>query len=142
MSEIKQKLEEVKAEAWTFYKIWRSEKTFSPALNCYVRVSLIGWNHLVGNGNNKQRHPKDVFRRMKLLPYAKEIINKSTTIQNITVKNGLTYYALEAMIMVKGREDIEEYRKIRVIIIEDRQKYKVFFSIMDKKNNGKNGHKK
>ncbi len=69
---------------------------------------------------------------LKLLPYAKEIIEKSTTIQNVATKGERTFYALEAMVMVK-HDGNEVLRKVRVIIIEDKEKNRIFYSVMDKK---------
>lgn len=86
----------VKAKAWQYYKKWRNEKTYSPALKSKINISLKGWHHLVGSSGYKKRSIGDVYRRLKLLPYAKKIIQKSTTIQNISKRRGIKYYALEA----------------------------------------------
>lgn len=59
---------------------------------------------------------------------AREIIEESATIQNIIQKKGTIFYALEAIKEIRG-----EYRKIRVVIIEDKKKNKIFLSVMDKK---------
>ncbi|MCX6783605.1 MAG: hypothetical protein NT141_00825 [candidate division WWE3 bacterium] len=125
-----------KQKAWEFYNKWRQEATYSPALKCNVRISLKGWNHLAGNidheGYGKKRTASDAYRRLMLLPYAKGIIEKSTTIQNIITKNGRTFYGIEAMVIVK--EDGKELpRKVRVVLIEDAAGNKIFYSVMDKK---------
>ena len=70
---------------------------------------------------------------LKLLPFAKQIIEESRLIQNIRKAKGRTYYALEAMLEVEENGS-KEFRKIRVIILEDYKKNKIFYSIMDKKN--------
>lgn len=121
-----------KQEAWEFYKKWRHEETYCPALKSKIRISLIGWRHISGSTGSKKRTFKDSFRRMKLLPYAKEILQTSTTIQNITIKNGRTFYALEAMTIIK-EDNFKSLRKIRVIVVEDKQQNKIFYSVMDKK---------
>jgi hypothetical protein len=125
-------IKQAKQEAWEFYSKWRTSKTYSPALKTEVRISLMGWRHITGATGAKKRTLHDTFRRLKLLPYAKQIIETSTTIQNVTEKYGRTFYALEAMVMVKenGKEAL---RKVRVILIEDKQGNKVFYSVMDKK---------
>ncbi|OGE19891.1 hypothetical protein A3A14_03255 [Candidatus Daviesbacteria bacterium RIFCSPLOWO2_01_FULL_43_38] len=92
----------------------------------------MGWRHISGATGAKKRTFNDTYRRMKLLPHAKEIIEKSTTVQNITVRNGKTFYALEAMVVVKD-DGSKSLRKVRVILVEDKSKNKVFYSVMDKK---------
>lgn len=97
-----------------------------------VVVSLKGWKHLTGVTGFKKRSFNDIYRRLKLLPYADEIIKTSTTIKNIVIKNKRKYYAIEAVIKVKEGE-IEMFKKIRVIIQEDKNKIYRFYSVMDKK---------
>lgn len=126
-------MKKVKQEAWEFYDSWRKVKSFSPALQSEIKVSLLGWRHISGATGAKKRTFNDVYRRLKLLPYAKQIIETSTTIQNIVDRGGKTFYAIEAMVMI---EEIgsKELRKIRVILIEDKNKNKIFYSVMDKRN--------
>lgn len=126
------KIQKIKQEAWEFYDSWRKVKSFSPALNSEVRVSLLGWRHISGATGSKKRTFSDTYRRLKLLPYAKQIIETSTTIQNITTKGKRIFYALEAMTMVKENNK-QSLRKVRVILIEDKKKNKIFYSVMDKK---------
>jgi hypothetical protein len=132
-------LKKVKLEAWKFYDAWRNKKTYSIALKSDVRISLMGWKHISGATGAKKRTYQDTYRRMKLLPYAKEIIEKSTTIQNVTTKGKRTFYALEAVVMVKHNGN-ETLRKIRVIIVEDKNKNKIFYSVMDKKQKSGTPH--
>jgi len=42
------KLKKVKQEAWEFYDSWRKVKSYSPALQSEVRISLLGWRHISG----------------------------------------------------------------------------------------------
>lgn len=130
------KIQKVKQEAWEFYDSWRKVKSFSPALNSEVRISLMGWRHISGATGAKKRTINDTYRRLKLLPYAKQIIETSTTIQNITTKGKRIFYALEAMLEVKENRK-KDLRKIRVILVEDKQKNKIFYSVMDKKQKEK-----
>lgn len=125
-------LKKVKQEAWIFYNSWRKIKAYSPALQCEVRISLLGWRHISGASGAKKRTHSDVYRRLKLLPYAKQIIESSTTIQNISIKNKRTFYVLEAMLEVE-ESGSKSFRKIRVILVEDKKKNKIFYSVMDKK---------
>ena len=126
------RLKKIKQEAWEYYNTWRQEKTYSPAFKSELKISLMGWRHISGATGYKKRTLHDTYRRLRLLPYAKEIIEKSTTIQNVTTKGKRTFYALEAMIMVK-EEDKEALRKVRVIFVEDTKGNKIFYSVMDKK---------
>lgn len=126
-------LKKVRDEAWKFYQEWRKEKTYSPAFKSEIRISLKGWTHLSGSDRAKRKRTyKDAYRRYKLLPYAKEIIETSTTIQNITEKRGRKFYALEAVVEV-SYNDKKENRKIRVILIEDKLGNKIFYSVMDRR---------
>ncbi len=123
----------VKDEAWIFYQEWRKEKTYSPALKNEIRISLLGWKHLSGSDKaRKRRTYQDAYRRYKLLPFAKEIITTSTTIQNITTKRNRKFYALEAVLKV-SYDGKKEDRKIRVILIEDKLQNKIFYSVMDRR---------
>ena len=63
-------LKKVKEEAWVFYRKWRKEKTYAPAFKSEVRVSLMGWRHISGATGYKKRTLHDIYRRLKLLPYA------------------------------------------------------------------------
>ena|SRR3989344_50638 len=125
-------LKKVKQEAWDFYQKWRKEETYSPAFKSTIRVSLIGWKHISPFGGIRKRTYQDAYRRYKLLPHAKEIIEKSTTIQNVVEKGGRKFYALEAMVKVAYKNNPED-RKVRVILVEDKLGNKVFFSVMDRK---------
>ena len=126
-------LKKVRQEAWEFYQNWRKQKTYSPALKSEIRISLKGWAHLSGSDKaRKKRTQKDAYRRYKLLPHAKEIIETSTTIQNITEKRNRKFYALEAVVEV-SYNDKKEDRKIRVVLIEDKLGNKIFYSVMDRK---------
>lgn len=96
-------------------------------------MSLKGWAHLSGSDKaRKRRTHKDAYRRYKLLPYAKEIIKTSTTIQNITEKGNRKFYALEAVMKVSYNHN-KENRKIRVVLIEDNLGNKIFYSVMDRR---------
>lgn len=121
-----------------FYKNWMREKHYCPAFKEEIIVSFKGWNHLVGNKDNKKRPAGDVYRRLRLLVHAREIINTSTTIQNVTHKYGNVYYSLEAMRIVENKTG-KEWRKVRVILEEDKMMHKTFLSVMDKKQKSPEG---
>ncbi len=58
-------LKQVKQEAWKYYKKWRKVKTYSPALQSEVRISLMGWRHITGATGAKKRTYHDTYRRIK-----------------------------------------------------------------------------
>jgi len=119
-------------EAWKIYNSWRKAGGINcPAFKCKVRISLLGWRHLIGASGHKKRISDDVYRRLKLLPHVKKIIENSKLIQNIKKKNGQIYYALEGMLEVEENK-VKALRKIRVVIIEDFKKNKIFLSVMDR----------
>lgn len=120
-------------EAWKIYDSWRKTGGINcPAFKCKVRISLLGWRHLIGASGHKKRISDDVYRRLKLLPHIKKIIENSKLIQNVKKKKGQTYYALEGMLEIVENNN-KQLRKIRVVIVEDFKKNKIFLSVMDKK---------
>ena len=96
-----------KEKSWKFYDAWRKMGSYCPALKTSVRISLLGWKHLTGVTGSKKRKISDVYRRLKLLPEARWVIENSNTVQNVLVRNNTKYYVLESF--RKGRQ-------IRVII--------------------------
>lgn len=135
-------MRQAKVKALKYYKRWRSQKTYCPALKENIRVSLRGWCHITGATGHKKRVVGDVYRRLKLLPHAKAIIKKSSTIQDIIKKNGNIYFVLEAVKPVKEK-GITQFRKVRVVLVEDKKtKEKVFLSVMDKKKRPRRKRKK
>jgi len=120
-------------EAWKIYDSWRKAGGINcPAFKCKVRISLLGWRHLIGASGHKKRISDDVYRRLKLLPYIKKIIENSKLIQNVKKKRGKIYYALEGIMEIEENHN-KQLRKIRVVIVEDFKKNKIFLSVMDKK---------
>ncbi|MDP4010828.1 MAG: hypothetical protein Q8P72_01210 [Candidatus Roizmanbacteria bacterium] len=125
-------IQKAKNEAWKLYEEWRKVGINSPAFKCKVRFSLIGWRHIIGASGHKKRTSYSTYRKLKLLPYAKIIIEQSRLIQNIRKTGYRTYYALEGMVKVEENE-VKEFRKVRVVIIDDYQNNMIFYSVMDKK---------
>lgn len=62
-------LKKAKQKAWEFYDSWRKVKSYSPALQAEVRISLMGWRHISGATGAKKRTSSDTYRRFKLLPH-------------------------------------------------------------------------
>jgi hypothetical protein len=82
------KLNKRKNLIWQNYQ--RVKKVYSPALRHSVYFSKLGWNHLV---ERKKRTTPEYFRRLEVLPYAKDIVKTSTTYQarHINPKDGIEY---------------------------------------------------
>ena len=112
------------------YKTWRKEGVYCPAFKQKVFFTLSGWDHIVGN-YNKHRSVRDVYRRLKLLPLAKEIISKAGTIQSIRTVNGITTYGIDSIETITINS-VKRVTKVRVIIT-DTKSGKKFLSIMDRK---------
>ena len=125
-------LREDKENGWLIYSSWRVGPSRCPALNKDVYFTLKGWNHLIRPGGMKRRDPKDLHRRLAVLPLAKQIIEKSTTIQNITRKGKTNYFVLEAMMPIKEK-GLATYKKVRVILYEDRAGVIKFLSVMPRR---------
>lgn len=119
------------SKAWKTYNRWRNQKIISPALKKQVLFTRQGWEHITGR-DDKKRTLSDIYRRLKLLPHAKKIINKMPLVQNKRKRGENTFYALEAIIQIGENENVIE-RKIRVVLKEDKIGVVRFFSIMDKK---------
>lgn len=109
--------------AWEYYKKWREEETFSPALNSNINITRMGWNHLI----NKNRSHSDLKRRLKLLSKARALINLSTTIQNIRKIGDQKYIAMEHIFSLNSK------RKVRVILKTRDLESFTFLSVMDRK---------
>lgn len=125
----------LKSEMWIFYDKWRKTGSFCPAFNEKITISLKGWNHILGQSGFKKRNTGDVFRRLSLLPHAKQIIESSHTIQNKKFKGEGKYkrifYTLEALVNDLERGKLVE-KKVRVILIQDNRGNKIFLSVMSK----------
>lgn len=122
----------IKKESLNFYRQWMKTECFCPAFKECVKITWLGWNHLVGNKNNKNRSWNDTYRRLKLLCLAKEVIEESTTVQNIIKKNGKIYFILEAMKLITIKK-YKKWCKVRVVLIQDKKMKKIFLSVMPRK---------
>lgn len=132
-------MKKVKKEIYKFYKKWRNGRTYCPALKSEVIISLKCWRHITGATGNTKRSINDVYRRLKLLPYAEDIIKRSTTIQDIRKSKDKCFYVLEATVDVEEKGKTAP-RKVRVVIIEDKSKKRTLLSVMDKKNKNEAPH--
>ena len=119
-------------KALEYYKKWKKQSCYCPALGCNVLITNRAWHHLVGNKGYRQRNPADKYRRMKLLPYAKQVLEDSHTIQDVRTVQGRMHYAMDAVIPIE-QNGSQFLRKIRVVVYEDVKGNKIFLSVMDKK---------
>ncbi len=121
---------DLKKESLALYKKLREEKIFCPAFQEEVQFTLMGWEHLVGS-DRRHRSLKDVYRRLMLLPLAKDILQKSGTVQSVRTTRGVTTYGLDSIetVEIKG---VKVTLKVRVIV-RDTKTGKKFYSIMDRK---------
>ena len=71
----------------------------------------------------------------------KTIIEQSRLIQNIRKTGYRTYYAIEGMVEVE-EDGIKDFRKVRVVIVDDYQNNMIFYSVMDKKERNNQKRKK
>ena len=126
------KQNKIKEQAWKFYNKWRKAPSYSPAFKTKIVVSRQGWLHISGAYGGKKRTFADIYRRLSLLPKAKEIIETSTTIQCIEVRYEKTFYTLEAMVEVEEKGE-KALRRVKVILFEDKKGNKIFYSVMDRK---------
>lgn len=128
--------EEIKI-GWRLYNRWRKFSTYCPALSKHIRFSLQGWYHITGEKGPKKRTLKDAYRRLKLLPHARAIIQKSSTFQDIQIRGKITYYSLEAVVLVSQNETTE-HRRVKVVLKQDRLGKIIFYSVMDRKKRKRN----
>jgi hypothetical protein len=86
----------------------------------------------MGDKKHQKRSSADKFRRFKILPYAKQVIESSHKIHSTRKVKERTYYTIESTIPM-SIDEVKTLRKIRVVIFEDKKGNKIFLSVMDKK---------
>lgn len=121
-----------KDEAWKLYSSWQKSGIYCPALEKFVIISRKGWNHITGKDGRK-RIFGDVYRRLKLLPYAKKLIENSTMIQNSgKFDNGTKFVLLQGVFQIQiGNEKV--LSRVSVILQEDKKGNIIFYSVSDRK---------
>jgi hypothetical protein len=93
------------------YKSWGN--VYCPALKTKVFFTKKGWEHLfVG----KRRSRAEVLERVRLLPFAKKLLEITTTVQNKRFQNFHQHYTFTAF--TEGTKGT----KIEVVVVEDRKK--------------------
>ena len=93
------------------YKSWKD--VYCPALETKVYFTNKGWEHLF---EGKKRSRVEVLERVRLLPFAKKLLEITTTVQNKRFQDFHQHYTFTAFTEgVKGT-------KIEVVVVEDRKK--------------------
>jgi len=109
-----------------YYKRWKLEGSFCPAIKENIVISGMGWNHITG-GNGHSRTFKDISRRLKLLEKARYLLEISTTYQDLRKSNINTFLAIEAILESKGI-----FKQVRVVLKKDKLNRYIFYSVMGK----------
>ena len=114
------KLEKIQIKAWKYYKNWSKTGSYSPALKERISITRYGCNHLIDP--QKRRTKVQKIKRLNALPFAKKIIESSTTYQEHRFKDGADYYAFVAE---------SSGKRIKVIVSsKGKHKKKVFLSVI------------
>jgi len=79
------RFEEVKQEAKSFYDTIK--KVHNPYLNTDIHFNNEGFEHLLTKSWNRGRSTVDQYTRLRLLPKVKEIIKKTTTLQEYSERH-------------------------------------------------------
>lgn len=141
------RLSEIRAEAENKYK--NIGKVFCPYLNAQVSFNARGLEHIKFKGRNKARSSDDQYIRLRALPLAKYIVEKSHTLQGFQQRNEfvtfkskkwnsilkiVTYY--EFIAVMKGHE-----LRVRVIVKVEEGAEPHFWSIIPFWKYGRDGNK-
>lgn len=119
----------VQKDASKFYREWKIYGSICPAFNEKIYVQNLGWGHLYSPKHTR----REIYSRLQLLPKAREIIEKTTTFQNITYREKKKFYILEAIITQSDGKNIVN-KIVRIVLIENRKGKKSFLSVMSKKS--------
>lgn len=125
------RLKNHRSKIWNkYYLYWRDNPVFCPALNKTVLATKSGWEHIAGF--SKSRSIDDTHRRLDLFKYARNILEKSGTIQYIRHQNGQIHYCFEAIVEFKGEyERGRRYKRVKVVLVERANGNIVFHSVMN-----------
>mgnify|MGYP001573421236 CR=1 FL=1 len=119
MAKTKSRLDKTTIKAWKFYDTWRKTGSYSPALKDKIKITRLGWDHLL---NPKKRRTKvQKIRRLEALPLAKKLIENATTYQEYRQKLDIEYYAFVAEM---------EGKRIKVVISRKNKKDRAFLSVI------------
>lgn len=104
-----------------YFNIWAKNPPKCPAFDGeIIHISRIGWEHIT---HDEAKTYMDILGRIFVLERAKEILETAGQFQDYEKRNGIEYWAFNAII-----EDI----KIRVIVESLDEKEKHFLSVIRK----------
>jgi len=104
-----------------YFKQWRGQEKICPAFNEKVYLTRRAWNHIA---HHPRRNLVDKIIRLKKLPLAREIIEKSTTYQSCLKRKNIYYYGFQAI-----KNDI----RIKVVVTsKGKNGRKILYSVMFK----------
>lgn len=115
-------LKNIEGKAKEFYfEVWRGNEKVIPAFNEKVYVTKLGWNHIA---HHPRRRLIDKIIRLKKLPMAKEVLEKSTTYQTLEIRGKYYLYGFQAIV---------NQTRVKVIVSSNGPKgKKILFSVMFK----------
>lgn len=119
MAKTKSRLDKATIRAWKFYNTWRMSGSYSPALKDKIKITRLGWDHLLSP--KKRRTKIQKIRRLEALPLAKKLIESATTYQEYRQKLDIEYYAFVAEM---------EGKRIKVVISRKNKKDRTFLSVI------------
>lgn len=98
---------------------------YSPALEANIYFTNKGINHLAHNG---KRSFNDVYRRLKLLPYVRQIILKTKKYKSRVMGDTTSFELISKQKMsVYGKSQV---KIIKIVVILTTQKRYTFLSVM------------
>ena len=111
------------------YQSWKDKPVICPFLDCEVKATRIGWDHI--SGTSKRRTPDDIHRRLDMFKHAREIVEKSGTCQEIRGDGiGNVHYEFSNIVNFKGIFDkSRRLKKVRVIIRKTPKGDCLFYSV-------------
>ena len=109
---------EINKIKYFYFKTWRGNEKPSPAFNNkIIQVTWSGWKH-VTSSPKRDRH--EVLERIRLLIYAKQLLEESTFIQTYRQENNIEYWSLQGLFKNKP---------VRTIVRSKNKGSKHFFSV-------------
>lgn len=112
-----------KLQAKQLYDSWRTQGLYCAKLQSRIKVTLLGWNHLVGTGGEKRRGTADVVRRLSLLHSVPRLL----MITDLTVTEELR--GSRKYVVIQGSVGGQI---LRVILLRRMRNELIFYSVMSR----------
>lgn len=101
-----------------YFEIWRGSEKPSPAFNNeIIKITWAGWRH-VTSSPKRGRH--EVVERIRLLVFAKKLIEESTFIQTYRQEGNIEYWSIQGLF---------NNQPVRVVIRAKDKGLKHFYSV-------------